>query len=416
MRIVARALLFACALSGAVLPAAGPALAEELPVNLAIWYPLSVNRTETADVGVNLSLIYGRVGDVGMLDLSGIASVVEYDARWLQLTGVAGVVGERFDGIQFAGAANVVGENLSGIQIGGAANIAGEAADGLQLAGFANIAGKTLQGMQLSGFANVAGDGAEGLQFTGFANVTGDAMQGMQIGGFANIGGNVVEGLQLAGFASIAGDGMEGIQASGFANIAGGDVDGLQVAGFANIAGENLEGWQLGVVNVAGNEARGLQMGVANVAGEQRGLPLGLYLREEEAVILDFVLYGSSLGAANMGIYTEANRWYSMVSLGSFNLSQEIDEALISAWHFGRRFPVGDWDLGLDLGVLHVDNEELFRSGPNDREAVQARVLATRIVADHAAVFAGAGLTWLYDREAEDGEGEPLFLAGVRVF
>ncbi|MBN2172477.1 MAG: hypothetical protein JW819_14270, partial [Candidatus Krumholzibacteriota bacterium] len=302
------------------------------------------------------------------------------------------------------------------IQLAGAANIAGHDADALQLAGFANVAGEELQGIQLGGFANVAGHSLEGLQAAGFANIAGDAVEGIQLGGFANIGGNVVEGLQLAGFANIAGDGMEGIQAAGFANIAGGDAAGLQLAGFANIAGERLEGMQLGVVNVAGDEAHGLQMGVANVAGEQHGLPLGMYLREEEAVILDFVMYGSSLGAANLGVYTEANRWYSMVSVGSLNLSQEIDEALISAWHFGRRFPVGDWDLGLDLGVLHVDNKELFRSDPDDREAAQVRVLATRIVADHAAVFAGAGLTWLYDRKAEDGEGEPLFLAGVRIF
>jgi hypothetical protein len=357
----------------------GQAAAEKLPVNLSVWYPFSINQAKDAEVNLNLSLLKGEVGRVEGLDFAGLASIIQTDMRGVQVTGIAGVAGE----------------DLWGLQAAGLATVAGEDAWGVQVAGFANVVGMDQEGLQVSGFANVVGGSSWGAQMTLFGNVVGMELTGIQGSGFANV----------------VGEDLQGIQATGFANVVGGDLKGLQAAGFANVVGGTLSGVQIGMVNVAA-ESRGLQIGLINTAEEQHGLPLGLVIRGEDETI-DYVAYGSSLGAVNLGVWFEINGWTSMLSVGSVNLSQDINEALISAWHFGRRLHLARFDLTLDLGVMRVDNEDLFESGGDDRNALQGRLIAAWQGKERLGWFAGGGLTRLYEDGWENGETEPLYLAGI---
>ncbi len=362
-----------------ILIIAGPAVAERRPVNVAVWYPFSLNRSGDVEVNLNLSLLRGEVGRVDGLDLAGLGSVVRDEMNGIQLTGLAGVVGGDMQGLQIAGLASVVGENAWGIQS----------------SGLANVVGLDFSGLQTAGLANVVGEGLKGFQSAGFANVTGTWLTGIQISGFAN-----VVGTELSGF-----------QATGFANIVGSDLFGLQVGGFANVVGGELTGAQVGPINVAG-EARGLQIGIVNIAGEQHGVPIGLINRADDENI-DYLMYGSSLGAINVGVQFEVNRWTSMLSLGAVNLSESIDESLIAAWHFGRRMPLGNYDLTFDLGIVNIDNDKLFSDEGEDGRGLQARAFAAWRGSESFGAFIGGGITRFYDHDWDLEETEPLFFAGV---
>jgi hypothetical protein len=308
--------------------------------------------------------------------------------------------------------------DVRGLQIAGAATVVGGDAAGAQLAGLANVVGADFRGLQVAGFANVVGaESRAWLQVAGLANVAGHRAGGLlQASGFANVAGSEAQGLHVTGFANVAGEHLAGVQVAGFANVAGEEVTGVQVAGFANVAGEELRGVQIGVANVAGR-CEGLQVGVACVAAEQRGVPVGLYLREESRPRREFLLHAGTLSWAGCGLRTEANRWTAELSLGWGNHAQDVDEALIAGWHFGRVLHRGrGLELGADLGVLWVDNEDLVGDEGEDRLAVQARLVTARPLGDGLALFAGAGVTVLRARGADPADTDPLIVAGVRLY
>jgi hypothetical protein len=377
----------------------GSALGAEMPVNLSIWYPLSLNKDDDTSVNFNLSIFRGKVGSVKGLDMAGLTSTVKYDLEGIQLSGLVGVAGEDLKGLQLTGLVGVAGTDMIGVQFSGLANVVGSYCHGFQVSGFTSVVGSDCDGIQLSGFAGVVGENLKGLQNSGFASIVGDDMKGIQLGGFANIVGNELAGIQVGGFTNVVGDDLQGLQVSGFANITGGEMKGLQVGCF-NVAGHNT----------------GIQIGLINVAEEQDGIPIGMVLRSHDDEDLDLVFFGGNLTAFNAGAKFETNNWYSMLSVGFNNLEQDDTEAVAAAWHFGRHLPLDNLYLDLDFGVLHIDNGEAFKSGKDDQEALQGRLIIGHEFRSGVKTFAGGGLTWLSRQENGEGVYRPHFMAGMSIF
>ena len=266
---------------------------RNFPAQISIWHPVGTHGQQSRQHTYNLSLnlLYGRVGGVNGLEISGLASVVEGRVR----------------GIQLAGLVNVVGDNVRGIQMSGFTNITGDTARGLQATVFANIVGDEMRGIQMSGFTNVVGDNLRGIQAAGFANVVGDEMIGLQMGGFANV----------------VGDNARGIQVAGGANRVGNEMIGLQI-GIHNRT-NTLRGLQIGLISINDTIASGASLSLVNIVRQ------GFY-REWQ---LSFSDYANIALSYKMG----TQRFYTLYTIGANFIE---DNLWLAGIGFGNRTPISN--------------------------------------------------------------------------
>ena len=185
---------------------------ESYPINLAIYYPISLNKSTDTNTYLNLSLLYGNVGYVRGLDFSGIASHVNQEMYGLQITGLYTKNLHNFGGV--------------GLTVG--LNFTEGIGKGLQLSGLLNHVGKDFEYVQLGGFGNFTGNRFHGLQVSSLFNVIGDEMKGIQIAS---------------------------VNKSIYAN-------GVQM-GFVNISDEN-KGLQFGIINISKRQD-GVPFGLVNL-------------------------------------------------------------------------------------------------------------------------------------------------------
>jgi len=299
--------------------------------NLSIFYPVSINQSIYDSTNINLSLFYGRVGQVHGFDLAWGVSAVEDNVKGLQVAGLAGVCGSSLTGVQMAGLFAVAGDELSGAQVSGLFNVCGEEGEGLQASSFMNVTGNSFRGIQAAGFMNVAGEESIGLQAAGFMNVAGEESKGLQAAGLMNVTGNTYQGIQAAGGWNVVGESCRGIQAAGLFNVTGETFRGLQAAGVFNVAGERLYGLQVGSMNATATST-GVQIGLANAAGDLEGVQIGLvnYSKNTNGVPVGLVniskndgrmrwiSWASNLTGVNSGVKFSIKRIYSIVALGRF--------------------------------------------------------------------------------------------------
>jgi len=390
---------------------------KHYPVNLSLYYPISINKTRHDRVNLNLSLIYSRVGAVKGIDISLIASAITNNLEGLQICGLAGVAGEEGTGIQLAGLAAVAGESFSGLQVSGLASVAGERLKGVQISGLFNVAGEKGGWLQAGGLANVAGEDYSGAQLGGIFNVTGQHLEGFQLGGLFNVAGETCRGLQAVGLFNVAGEYCEGAQIAGLFNVAGEELRGFQLGTF-NIAGHS-EGLQIGVVNVGGT-SNGVQLGVVNYTKkENKGLPIGLINLADNGRIKG-VMWGGSNVALSGGIKFEIGRIYSIVSLGAGNLDDKITGSLTYGWHYGLTFTTGRMTLSPDIGVRYRDNKSLFRASKNepDQCILEGRLLLGIPLSERMSLLLGGGIAHAFDsgKCIDCGKTAPLFVAGIEFF
>ncbi len=387
---------------------------KKYPVNLSLYYPVSLNQSKHDEVNLNLSLIYSRVGYVYGCDFSLIGSAISHRLEGIQICGLGAVVGESGLGIQVAGLAAVAGDNFSGLQIAGLANVVGEEGKVLQLSGLANVVGNQGTVGQISGLFNVAGEGFSGFQASA---------------GF-NVGGGPCQGLQVVGLFNVVGERFSGIQVGGLFNIVGENLDGAQFAGLFNVCGEELKGLQTGVFNIAA-EQNGAQIGVANIGGTNRGLQLGLvnYTKEENLGLpvgavniarngrIRGVAWAGSQVAVSGGIKFEVGRIYSIVSLGAFNLKENIRESLAYGLHYGVTLRTGRWNLHTDIGYRYQDNAPLFRNPEDqpDRNILEWRFFGGIPLSERLSIVLGSGIghSVLAGDHEHTGNTYPLLLAGL---
>ncbi len=386
-------------------------------VNLSLYYPISINQSEHDEVNFNLSLVYSRVGYVYGLDLSLIGSAVTHHMEGIQICGLGAVVGDSGRGVQMAGLAAVAGDSFYGLQIAGLANVVGERGTVFQLSGLANVVGERGTVGQISGLFNVVGEG-----FTGFQASAG-----------FNVGGGSSQGLQVVGLFNVVGEHFQGIQVGGLFNIVGENLDGAQFAGLFNICGSEMRGLQTGVFNVA-DQQNGAQIGVANIGGSSRGLQLGLvnYTKEENTGLpigavniarngrIRGVAWGGSHVAISGGVKFEVGRIYSIVSLGAFNLEENISESLTYGFHYGATFPAGRLDLNMDVGYRYRDNSPLFKNPEDqpDQHILEWRFTVGIPLSEKLSLILGSGIGHSVHagEQKKSGNTFPLLIAGLEFF
>jgi hypothetical protein len=300
--------------------------------------------------------------------------------------------------------------------------------NGLQVAALVAAAGESMKGWQTAGLICVAGERGEGVQIAGLGSVSGEKFKGLQVAGLFSVAGEGIEGIQAAGLFAVAGENLKGVQISGLFNVAGEESQALQVAGLANITGETCRGLQVGLFNLAGR-LTGLQLGLVNVAGNIEGLPVGLVnLTRKKDRRMRLTAWAGNASLLNAGVKIRAKMSYSILYVGTVNLTQEPRECLAFGFQYGYGVPVrsAEGDSGramrvdVDAGYLYLDNSTLFRhfKGTPDRHVLSLRAAWAVEVSPDVSIFAGTGLRYTVDYGAGFGNGavSPLLFAGLELF
>lgn len=374
---------------------------KKYPVNLSLWYPVSINKTKHDAVNLNLTLLYSRVGYVSGLDLSLLGSAISHELEGAQICGLAAVVGEAGRGLQLSLLSNIVGENFNGIQT----------------TGLINIVGNHMSGLQLAGLMNIAGESGRAGQASSLFNITGENLTGVQLSAGFNITGNNLNGAQAVGLFNIVGENLEGAQVAGLFNITGETLQGFQIAAF-NIAGHSA-GAQVGIMNVAGN-TDGLQMGLVNYTKEMNtGVPIGPVNLAKNGRIRG-IAWGGNHVAVTGGAKFRIERFFSILTLGIGNLNDNIGESVSYGFHYGISFPAGRLTLNPDIGFRFRDNKPLFKKTEEepDQHMVEARIMLDVPLSKKFSLIFGAGLTRIFDsgKNIDTGDTSPLFVAGIEFF
>ncbi len=410
-----------------------PEVGKKYVVNLSLYYPISINQSKHDEVNINLGLVYSHVGYVNGFDLALLGSAIEHRLNGFQLCGLAGVVGESGSGIQIAGLATVAGESFTGLQASLLANVVGETGQVLQVSGLANVVGKGGTVGQLCGLANVAGEGFTGVQVAGGFNVGGGPSSGLQVVGLFNVVGETFEGIQVGGLFNVVGERFSGIQAVGLFNVAGDRCTGGQLALLFNVVGDELRGLQVGSFNIAVHQ-KGLQVGVGNVSENNHGVQIGLvnYCKEDNNGVpigavniarngrIKGIAWGGNGVAVTGGVKFEVGRYYSIVSLGLYNVEDKISESLSYGMHYGLMFPVGKLSLSPDIGYRYRDNTPLFRNPKDqpDQHMLEFRLSLRAPLSERIALFMGSGLGHSFNAGAniDTGNTYPLLFAGLEFY
>jgi len=356
------------------------------PVNLTVYFPFGTNQDPTVSTNLRLSLVYGQIGEVRGADLNGGVSVIQRDLRGIQATLLYSHVGGKFRGFAATGLMNHFYGDGIGFQAA-AGNLHRNDFGGVQVGAFFNFVDGDLTGLQWSSFINVNDRDARFLQLAGFSNVTGRNFTGLQFAGAFNVTAGEFKGVQF---------------------------------GSVNIARE-MRGVQLGILNGAGH-GKGLQIGLVNWVDNNDGVPVGL-LNYSENGSVDWITYGSNLGAVNTGIRTTVNRFYSMLTVGTGGSLDGIDEILYFSWNYGYGIPIGDrFTLGADIGLVHIAPQVHSNDEPdkntNLRPAAQVRLLGMYRWNSKLEIFAGVGNSSIASGYGQDAttETEPLFVGGIALY
>ncbi|WP_394823930.1 LA_2272 family surface repeat-containing protein [Pendulispora albinea] len=257
------------------------------PLVVSLVYPIATNfgrpdvRTPFA-----MDALYGRIGELDGLQMSGILGQVDGSVNGLQMGGIAAYGGEELRGVQMGGIGAYAGKGgVGGAQMGGIGTYSGEDVSGAQLAGIFAYTKRKLYGAQLAGITAIAPDGVEGMQMAP-VNIAGD-VRGTQFG-VVNIGGQV-KGLQF-GVVNIADD-VDGAQVGIFNYSRTGRIGAIAWSsnhGLANVGIKYATKYTYAVVRGTYAHERGTDfMGP--------GVNLGLHLP-----VLQPVYFDIDLGSANM--------------------------------------------------------------------------------------------------------------------
>ena len=388
------------------------------PVNLSLWYPVSINRTQYDSANLNFTLLCGRMGTVKGLDLAIGGSALTHELKGLQITGIAGVSGDSTSGVQISGLVSVTGDDLKGGQVSGLINIAGNNGKGFQIAGGMDITGNDLQGFQASGLFNIVGKQLLGFQATGAFNIVGEELTGFQAAGGFNVVGKSCVGLQAAGLFNVTGETFKGLQAAGLFNVVGDELIGAQIGTF-NVAPHFTNAAQIGIVNVSA-EMRGFQLGLVNWNGETYGVPVGFVNVSKRDGRIRWINWGSNLSGINSGIKFEVGQIYSIVALGYGNLMKDKGSALSYAGYYGWYVYQAEVAIGVDVGYVHMDNKKLFKSSPEEpnQNILMGRVHAIYDLSSTVSLIGGLGLSYIADSHQSFGDGKfrPLIFIGLEVF
>ncbi len=181
-----------------------------------------------------------------------------------------------------------------------------------------------------------------------------------------------------------------------------------------------MNGLQIGAINMAG-DFEGLQIGALNIARNNDGVPIGLFNYSEETGSVDWITYASNLSLVNTGVRTTVNRYYSMLTVGGYDVEADVEDTAFLTWNFGYQAPLGQkWGLGWDLGYVHIMPKASDDPAINDRLhfAIQARLLAELRFSPQIAAFAAGGVSSIFSEYSSSATSEvkPLIAIGISLF
>jgi hypothetical protein len=178
-------------------------------------------------------------------------------------------------GVQLAGLHNHVLGNVDIVQASGIANFVKGNVTGAQLAGIYNHVSKDVKGLQASGIANFVKGNVTGAQMSSIYNHVAGSFTGFQVSNISNFVYGKFVGVQLSNIYNVCYDSLVGVQATNIINFAHKQVTGVQLSVIGNVATRELNGAQIGLFNYA-KKLRGFQLGLINVADTSDGYSLGL--------------------------------------------------------------------------------------------------------------------------------------------
>jgi len=325
-----------------------------LPVNISIFYPLSVNKNDSVITNFNLSWIYGKVGYVYGVDLSGCVNQTTRDVQGYEAAGIANIVGNSMQGFQSAGIYNYVGGDASFFQSAGIVNFVEGDFHGFQSAGIFNMAERNFSGFQASGIANI-------------------------------LKGN-----------------LKGVQAS-LVNVAE-NSDGAQIS-LVNIT-KKVRGTQIGLVNIA-KRIDGIPIGLINYAEDGK-----VHLVVWGSNIL---LYNLGVKfAVNDYFYSMFHFGYNNLSK---DVTKSIAAGYSMGFHFPLQYSLF-FDLDFKAYSIVNDMNFNFTEDVGNQNMLQTNLVIGCTLMEKLSFFAGIGQSYILDTDQTIGAAkkEFLLLAGVQLF
>jgi hypothetical protein len=216
------------------------------------------------------------------------------------------------------------------------------------------------------------------------------SLAGISVAGVVSNVRETMTGCQASGFVNIAQGDVKGLQTVGLVNVAKHDVTGLQYACLLNITGGTLRGAQYGYINIAG-DVKGFQFGLINIARQMDGIPFGLINIARNGKV-SAIAYVSNFSGANVGAKFIVNNFHSIISVGGYDMTHEIDTAFSVSAFWGYHLPLDPLYLEFDLGssvMSQITNED--NKHPDSRRLQCLRVTAGWNIASWIGVFAGIG-------------------------
>ena len=151
---------------------------KSFPAQVSIFYPYGTHGRQSTDYTYNfsLNLLYGKIGGLKGIEISGLVGLVKGDVHGVQIAGLVNGAGN-MNGIQAGGIFNGA-DNVKGIQVGGAFNGADD-----------------MKGIQVGGIFNGAYN-VNGLQISGIYNRS-NVLRGVQIG-LVSVNDTIEKGISLS--------------------------------------------------------------------------------------------------------------------------------------------------------------------------------------------------------------------------
>jgi len=295
---------------------------KNVPFNLSLIYPISINRSIKDNVTFNLGIIGSKFNNLNGVGINGGFSCLENNMTGLQINGVYSEIRNRLFGLQITGGVNNIHKGGTGVAIGG--------------------------------LANMIFDDFKGVQSAIFTNLCFEKTDGVQVAGFYNFSGGEVSILQLCAGGNITGQTLKGVQLSFLFNFASFQNNGLQISAL-NIT-KNQRGVQIGLFNLSTNNS-GLQLGILNTVTEvQSGTTLGLFYVYKNTKI-DFLLSAGNLSYATLGVRFKRNNIYTMADFGGPVVHSNTTKSILLTYRVGYSFNLDYLNINTDIGLTHFANE-----------------------------------------------------------
>lgn len=295
---------------------------RNLPLNVSLIYPLSINQSRKDNVNINAGLIGSKFNNLKGLGVNLFYSVLDEDVNGVQLNGVYAETRRRLKGIQFAGMVNTATEGGWGIMASGLVNMTFDNFIGLQFGGISNLCFESAKGIQFAGLYNLAGKDLSVLQLSAAGNITGRHMKGVQTAVLFNFAGLINKGLQFSAI---------------------------------NLT-RNQHGVQFGLVNVS-DVNKGFQFGVLNVVGtKQDGATLGLFYVYDNTRI-QILLSGGNITYGTLGMRFKTNNIYTMLDFGAPVVFSKSEKSLLFTYRVGYSFNLKYLNFNTDLGFTSISSE-----------------------------------------------------------